>query len=681
MATPKIQSKNVYLQMDHASTVSNDLQILDRIQRILEQNGFTVHRVMGNRGLLEDVGSVYKYILRNNVTNSLIIHVVNGLYVPIIREMVQTDTNDGKGYWYAQMAYKPKGNVGLLAYFYGAPDMFNPGGAYYEVLDTRKAAGRLVRPTQYMAEHGVLWAYEPSDRSGEAIAKAIVDVVNKNMGITPASSENTNTSQVVPNTDNNQNKTLTEQTIKEVYTNAFFEKVVTVKTDENGAYVIPLELPYAGKYKIDTNFAGTKNYLPYSDSTEIVNYAGSIFQPELLEKTVTNKYTDGTSETNTQGSSAGKKHTTTKTTTKTYKDNSVTDTKETTTNSDKIIIVNPSVTNNVVNPSNVKPSSNNSVTTQYKDPYGSVIPFKDGLPDVESMKHKEKQFQMVDLTKMYPINKVDYLEVFERDSKSLQLNNYLDSKYTAFYDDTKTKYFVIERERWNAIEESIYYYRTKEDGKRNYTWVNNYPFPEKIIVDFPNKRTKIVDKDVWIPWKAEKVTYPVCADHQDGWRDCGPTASSVATQALHKQQTEAEMENIIHAIRRTWSGPEHIQSALKSFGFSASLFTGRSNALDWLHENKPLVFHVKDHYNTWIDVLDDNSKVLTANSTMSTEYGPQTGWSSPSSSIMWGASVKVGLAWNITEEEKNHINNFYKSMGGAWERKPNPNETLRQYWN
>ena len=681
MATPKIQSKNIYLQMDHATgNNKKDLQILDRISNILEQNGFTVHRVMGNRGLLEDVGSVFKYIIRNNVTNSLVIHIVNGLYVPTIREMIQTDENDGKGYWYAQRAYKPKGNVGMQAYFFGAPDMFNPGGAYYEVLDTRKSGGRLVRPTQFMAEHGVLWTYEPADYTGEATAHAIVDLVNKNMGITTPDSSNSNTSTIVPNTDNNQDKTLTEQTITEVYTAPYYQQVFTAKTDSLGTYNIPLELPFAGKYAVDVYYAGNKDYQAYTVSSEIINYAGSIFQEELIEKTITSKYTDGTTDTKVEGNKTGYKHTTTKIKTSTYKNGAIDTTKENTVSNDKVIIVNPDIQNTTINPAKVTPNTSNA-NTSYKDPYATVIQIKNGVPDVASMKHNEKLFQMVDLTRMYPINKVDYLEVFERDSKCLQLNNYIDSKYTAFYDDTKSKYFVIERERWNAIEESIYYYRTKEDGKRNYTWVNNYPFPEKIIVDFPNKRTKIVDKDVWIPWKAEKCTYPICADHQDAGRDCGPTAASVATQALHKQQTEAEMENRIHAIRQGGSAPEQIQSALKSAGFTAVLFKGRDNALAWLHENKPLVFHVKDHYNTWVDVLEDNSKVLTANSTLSTDYGPQTGWSSPSSSVMYYYSVKVGLAWNITEEEKNRLNNFYKSMGGTWDKKPNPNETLRQYWN
>lgn len=681
MPTPKIQSKNIYLQMDHASTVTKDLQILDRVQRILEQNGFTVHRPMGNRGLLEDVGTISQYILRNNIRNSLIIHIVNGLYIPTIREMMQVDSNDGKGYWYAQRAYKPMGNVGMQSYFYGAPDMFNQGGKYYEKLSTSKAGGTLVRPRQFMEEHGILWTYEPNDYTGEATGKAIVDLVNKNMGITPASSENTNTSTAVPNTDSNQSKTLSEQTITEIYTHPYYQQVYTVKTDELGAYSIPLELPYAGKYKVDAYFAGSKHYLPYTDSAEIINYSGNIFQSELLQKTVTSKYTDGTTETKVEGDATGKKHTSTRTITKTFKDNSLHDTKENTVNNDKVLIVNPSETNTVVNPSKVAPTQSNDTTTQYKDPFSTIIPTKDGLPDVAVMKHKEKLFQMVDLTKMYTINKVDYLDVFNRDSKSLQLNNYLESKYTAFYDDTKTKYFVIERERWNAIEESIYYYRVKEDGKKNYQWISNYPFPEQIVVDFPNKRTLIKDKNIWIPWKAEKCIYHFVADHQDLGRDCGPTAASVATQVLHHQQTEAEMEAIIHSKASGGSGPEQIRSALKSKGFYAELCYTKSRALDWLHTNKPLVFHVYDHYNTWVDVLEDNSRVLTANSTVSSGYGPLTGWSAPSSSSMYGQSVLVALNWNMTEEEKAHINRFYQSMGGTWPRWPNTNETLRQYIN
>ena len=677
MATPKIQSKNIYLQMDHASTVTKDLQILDRVQTILEKNGFTVHRVMGNKGLLEDVGTISQYILRNNITNSLIIHIVNGLYVPTIYEMVQTDTNDGKGYWYAQRAYKPKGNVGMQSYFFGAPDMFNPGGKYYEKLSPSKAGGTLVRPTQFMADNGVLWTYEPNDYTGEATANAIVDLVNKNMGITPADSSSTNTSTEVPNTDSNQNKTLSEQVISETYTAPYYQQIFTLKTDELGCYNTPLNLPYAGKYKVDVYFAGTKDYQPYTTSSEIINYAGTIFQAELLEKIVTNKYTDGTNETQTTGNKTGKQHTTTTTKTSKYKDGAVSETTEKTTNSDKVKIVDPDVTNTVVNPSKVTPNTNNSNTT-YRDPYASVIPTKDGVPDVNAMKHDGKTFELVDLTKMYTLTKQDYLEVFDRDSKSLQLNNYLESKYTAFHDKNRDKYYVVERERWNAVEESIYYYRAKEDGKKTYSWIANYEFPEEIVIDFPNKRTRIKDKDLWINWKAEKCTYHFCADTQDMRRSCGPTSASVVTQVLHHQQTEAEMEAVIHSYSSGGSAPAAIQSALKRKGFTATLFSTKTKALEWLHENKPLVFHVPDHYTSWVDVLDDNSKVLTANSAGSYN-SPATGWSSPSSSSMFGQGVLVALNWSITEEEKQRINNFYKCMGGTWTGKPNTDETLRQY--
>ena len=692
----KCKSKNVYFQMDRTncdrfvSTCPKDLQIMDTIQKKLEAAGFTVHRVVNDKGNGSNAAAIYSYLLRHNIKNSIVFTLCNGVDPSNIREGAQQDYNDYSGYWYSRQSLKPLGNVLVMGWFFGSCDCVHEGGNCYKSVKGSETSGRMNNPKQYMDNNGILYFCERSDYNGVKSAEAFIKVVNENMGetvpdsstVNPNNTDGTSTADSTSTTDGTSTtgttKTLTEQTITEIMTNPYYQKIFPIKTDKNGAFQIPLNLPYAGKYAINAHFAGSKDYEGDTVSAELENYAGETFQSEILETTTTSKYSDGTTETIVQGNKGSAKHTLTRTTTNTYKDGVISDTKQTITNNDDVTQVTPQITPTDTSQTN---TTDALPTGDMRDPFVTVVPLNDGVPNVSHMQHNGKYFEMVDLTKTYNLTKEMYTEVFTRDSKSLQLNNYLESKYTAFRCTNDNKYHVIERERWNVIEESIYYYRALGDTKK-YT-LDDPGYPNEIIIDFPNKRTKM-GSNGWTNWKAEKSTYHFCADAQDLGYTCGPTSCSVCTQVLHKYHTEREMQKIIKADGNG-SGPESHRSALRSLGFTAVMYgTNLGVAVEWLKSNRPTVFHYYGHYVAFTDISADGNKILIANSSTS-NHAPLTGWHTLTTIrgyTFWNSTVKVGLNWNISNEEATQLNNFYKSMGGTWPRTPNVNETIRRtYFN
>ena len=663
----KCKSKNVYFQMDIASSTSQDLERMDKIQKILENAGFTVYRVVNNKGYGPNGAAIYNYILNHNIHDSIVFFLCNGVDPSNIREGVQQDSNDGSGYWYSRRALKPYGNVLVMGWFYGACDCVHEGGSCYSSVRASETSGRLYNPKQYMDDNGILYFCERTDYSGEKAAEAFIEVVNNNMEETvpdtdTVNPENSDTEDYSSSTDGSSydtTKTLAEQTTTEIITNAYYQKIYALKTDENGVFKIPTDVPYAGKYKVNANFAGNKNYEGYTLSSEIENYAGETFEPVILETTVVNKYTDGTTDSNVTGDKGDAEHTLTRTTTNTYTDGAITETKQTITNNDDVTLVNPTITPTDTSQTNTQDSL---PTGEMKDPFVTVVALNGNLPNVSHMKHNNKTFEMIDLTKTYTLTKAMYTDVFTRDSKSLQLNNYLESKYTAFECTDDNKYHVLSRERWNVIEESIYYYRTSEDRKKSGIYDPGYP--DEIIVDFPNKRTKM-GNDGWTSWKGETATYHFCADAQDTNYTCGPTSCSVCTQVLHKYYHEREMQNKIGATSSNGSGPESHKRVLNSLGFTATMYsTNLDVAIEWLKSNKPTVFHYYWHYVAFVAISTDGQKILIANSSTSS-HAPLTGWKTLSqvkSKNFYGSTVKVGLDWNISNEEAEQINNFYNSM-------------------
>ena len=750
----KCKSKNVYFAMDTTSGYNNDMQIMNNIKNKLEQAGYTVKRM--KRGPNE-LASNYSYCLNNNIHNSIVFNLMNGVDPSNIVEAYQSDKNRGDGFWYSQQALKPLGNVAVLGWFYGSCDAVNEDGEcnVKGIRPSETYHSRFYNPAQKMKENGVLALCEKNDYNGDKVAEAFIKLVNENMGeVTPENNDGKQiTPEITPSTIDT-TKTLSEQVVTEVYTNAYYQKVVTAKTDDKGAFITPLDLQIPGRYVVNINYNGNKYYNGSNTTITIENYKGNVFKHKLLQTTTINKYTDGTSETTTNGDIGNEKHLLTIKKTRTYQNGVLKEEKSEKTTSDGIDIVTPTTITDTTNPSTVIPEGDK------KDPFTTYIPVTSaGLPDVANMKHGNNYFSMVDRSKVYTLTKEQYKEVMDRDSKSIQINNYVESKYTAFLSvETPNTYQVIERERWNVIEESIYYYLVKGDGY-NYT-LDSPNWPEKIIVDFPNRKTTLDGST--INWKAEKCDYWFVADDQDLGYTCGPTACSVCTQVLHKYYSERYMQSLIGAVSGNGSGPTQHQTALQKLGFNAKIYSDIDTAINWLKQNKPCVYHTPNHYICLADVYtgDSNStslncsgiqlskgssgnnvealqkilkdkgyytgeitsifdetlensvkayqrannltvdgwvgsqtcnslngggngtKILVANSvTQDGYYGPLTGWRSRSTlkDKNAGSAVLIELSWTLSEEEKGNLNNFYKSMGGAWSKPANTNESLRMY--
>ena len=758
------KSKNVIFAMDTTTTLSKDHSIMDNIQSKLEAAGFNVTRVHEpSRGSDKGRGpnalaNNYSYAIRKGITNSIIFNLMNGVDPSNIKEAYQSDSNRGDGYWYAQQALKPKGNVAVLGWFYGACDFITVHAndrkhCYYSVRGSESHGGRFYNPKQKMDENGVLYVLDRDDHDGSSIAQKFIDLVNENMGETTSTSNTSNTSDT-SNGTTTEEKTLSEQIITQYYTNAHYQRVVTAKTDEKGAFQNILDLNIPGKYSININYAGAKKYNGTTTTVEIENYKGTQFQHVLLQTDTTSKYTDGTSEVVTNGAIGGETFLKIVTTTHTYENGVLKETKTETTTTNGIDVIKPA-TSDIINPSNTATGGGQG------DPFTSDVALNNGVPSVSGMSHGGKAFAMVDLTKSYTLTKAQYKEVIDRDSKMVQLNNYVESKYTAFQSETEpNKYIVLERERWNAVEEALNYYLVKGDGRKG---LKEYaPWPEKMTIDFSNHKSTFDGTS--IDWKGETCTYWFVADNQDAGRTCGPTACSVVSQILHKYHSEKNFDDSIHANANGGSGPESHRTAFISRGFTAEMYSGISAAVSWLRENKPVVYHTRDHYIALADINDGNTsgvtiscsniklekgssgdnvkaaqtllkqygyysgeptgnyddttvesvksyqrakgltvdgwigpvtcnslngstgtRILVCNSVQSatdtSTYGPPSGWKSYTNlkNRAFGSAVKVGLAWTISEEEKNNLNHFYNSMGGAWSKPANTNESVRMY--
>lgn len=668
------KNRTVYFAMDTTTgNLSKDHAIMDNIQGKLEAVGITVKRVAGNKG--RGPSAMYnnmKYLYEHDIHDAIMLHLMNGVDPSNILEVATVDGNDNRG-----RAVRAMGNDVILAWFYGSCDCVHPGGSCYNQVRASETSKPLSHPLQVMERNNIKAICERKDYNGDKIAEDVIAL----FGETTQSSTTTETATTTET--NNNGKTLKEETIEKIYTKAYYSDIFTVKTDENGTFQLPVKLPYVGEYSINYTFAGNKEYISSTRTNKIENYTGELFKPKLLMTRTTKNYGTGQeAEVTEVGSIAGQKHTTTETTVIKYE----TDGNKTTTttkDSDSEIISPPSITPSTPSTPTTDPSSPSSpsvITVNGKDPYQEKIPLTaDGKPQIQSMVTNNKTYEMVDLTKTYTLTREQYTSVFYRDSKIMQLNDYKMTPYVSFEcAEEPNKIMVLERERWNMVEESYHYYMVKGNGRKGYTVI---PYPEKLVIDFKNKVSYFDGNKT--NWKGEKGNIYYCGDNQNYGRTCGPTASSVTTQVLHNYYSERRFDqDYVHAKANGGSGADTLRKALIYFGFSARLYSKTTDAINWIKNGKPVVCHVYDHYVALCDTASDGT-ILVLNSTTSTlkDYAPYTGWSTEKNirNHYGGEGVLVSLNWNIKNDEKLKLNNYFQSMGGAWKKKENKKETVRYY--
>lgn len=684
------KNKPIYFAMDHTS--GRDRQICDTVVGIFKKAGLNVARTQIGPHLYENM----IYLYNHNIRNAIMIHLVNGADPSTIKE-IGKNGNDNRG-----RIVRSRNNDAVLAFFYDSCDPVNPNGRCTRngIRNSETSSGRFYHPDQWMEQneiHAVCTSSDEHTRSGadytgERTAKEILkffEGVNTEETTTPTSTDTTDTetlpgmssdAQTTITGELSATKTLKTRVIQETYQVAYYEKIINVRTDTNGAFTIPKpnDMKIKGRYKANLYYGGNKDYSPTNADIDILNLEGENYNEALLQRITTDTYSDNTSVTNTTGSVPENTKTKTVTTTYTYKEDGTYDTNTKTVNNYEVVkAAEPTTADNITSTySEETPTSSNVVngttatTGSEKSPFDySIAMLADGRPNFNGMIANGKKFVMCDNNSTYTPTVEQYRAVFQRDSKIMQLKQYYVPKFVAL--ELSDKWVIFPRVKWNVIEQSIYFYLVKHNGA---------DFPN-VSINMSAQSTNCGGENV--AWQSSEGYYHLIGDKQNNDHSCGPTAASMCTQWLHNYQSEIKLQRV-SGIK---AAPSAIATALRRYGFSASVFSSnsRDTAKAWVRERKPVVWHISNHYMAFWDFNRAGDKVLVGNSAGCTgSYGPCTGWrrfSRFTGNKNYGAKVKVGLAWSISEGESNQLSNYFNSMGGRWERPDNEEKVYNVWYN
>ena len=700
------KKRKVYFTMDNTSNKNSTIR--NTVLTKLRNAGINV--VSRSEG--KEIGpNCYSRTFRDleeaGISDIILIGLVNGVDPTNLREVSFTN------YDWQGTRFRKLGNDVIFASFYDSCDFTRPDGTCYKRVKMRNSqtdvptGGYFYNLKQFCEDNKIYTVNQSSnqhqnperaDYTGEWIAQRIIELFDDGSNTTPTPTptptddpdpdnpypNETPTTPTNTNTDST-TKTLSSRTITKTYTTPHYEKVIRAKTDKNGAFKLIPELPYQGEYTATMKFAGDKEHSGTTRTIHIYNYnkKSEIFKEKLIQTKVVNKYTDGTSDSDVNGTTPDNKHIKRVITTETYNNGKLTKTetrtvivdniiKENQTNVDENTNTAPTKVDPTITPTPITPTPTN---VEKGHPFHKVIPPVNGVPQVAAMQIGDKNFVFVDTNRSYNLTYAQFRAVYDRDSQTMQFNNYKMSCYTAFESEDTNTWNVCERQQWNSVVESIHYYKVTN---RFGDW------PQSYVIDFQNKRTKC--GDTWVQWKnsSGKTTIWFCADDQEGQRDCGPTALSVCTQVLMHYHPEVDLPD---------RSPDQLRQMFNQRGFSATNRCRNENdkeiscytkAFSELDAGRPCIWHISDHYIALTIRSKTNGKILVANSTeQSYNYGGKLkcGWQ-PDTNLYGsatGAHTFVKLNWNITEEWKQKINTFFKSMGGAWER-PFADEGIRKGW-
>ncbi|RAP50729.1 MAG: hypothetical protein BZ136_00765 [Methanosphaera sp. rholeuAM74] len=293
-----------------------------------------------------------------------------------------------------------------------------------------------------------------------------------------------------------------------------------------------------------------------------------------------------------------------------------------------------------------------------KDPSKDKIALINNTPNLAYMKN----YVWADEDATYTLTDKQFDEVLRQDSYCLYLNHYL-SRYVAFKTQNESNiYHVLRRQKWNVIEK----------------YVNNY---------YVSKNTKTTPKNITVNLKGKSYTYSEVRDMQDEEFTCGPTASSVCTQALRRYVNEYTLAKDFKTYKYRGTYASKIPSAMNKYNITAKYYYKSSfnDALNQLSQGGcSLVFYGVNHYVSIIDISKDKSKVLVSNSYIRKNGGDggdiPHGWVSVSlmkkrfSSDSF-AGLVFKLKYNLTSTTKNSVNNLYNNFGTKWVRQ-NVNEII-----
>ena len=705
------KNKPIYLAWDNIFTGSQspsaaDTRVFNAFIAKLRNAGLNIVRTkQGPNQLYQNMNYLYK----NCIKNAIIINCMNGVdpanikEVPKFPESAYTNkvfcSNDAlksanvnglkSGEAKAGAITRYNNNDVVLGWFRNAADCCNEGGRGVTrgIIDrTSNLAyqGRFYHPEQYMKQHEIIGLCSSSDegtRAGDPEGLKLADLIIDLFKDGEDSEDDNSLNPDVPSdstTPSDTDKTITKKVIKQIYKIPWYEKILTVKTDTNGAFLIPQpkDMTIKGEYLVNLYFAGDMTHEASTKSIRIQKFSGDVVNDELLESITKEYYSDGTSnETAHTGSVPDDNSIKTKTVTITYTyEGGVlknTDIKtienykviEPATETENISVINPIDTEiNNTNPTNIKGA----------DPFSNdMATLADGKPDVVNMATGGKGYVMYDDNRSYTLTSSQFQEVYYRDSKTLQLNNYNVSNYTAFQSTDTQTYNVISRMEWNPVVQAVHHWLVAHNGA---SW------PSEIKIDFANQRVTINGKNIAFTGKQRE--YHVVTDHQDNttttYGTCGPTSASMTTQWFYNYVSEARIKRESgHGYGGV--GPDGLVKALNKHNFVARKVSGFSNWKNAVTSGKAFVFHEYGHYCCVYNANNEATQVLFSNPGGS--YGGLgSGWFNINTvnNKGIGGHVVPTLNWTISESERQRINHFFKSMGGAWNR-PNNNGRLLPY--
>lgn len=289
------------------------------------------------------------------------------------------------------------------------------------------------------------------------------------------------------------------------------------------------------------------------------------------------------------------------------------------------------------------------------NPFKKTVPRVNGVPDIDMM---PANFVMGDNNGKYKIKKSQYREVLKRDSYSLFLYGKL-SKYTFFKTKSSPKvYHIIKREKWNVVERVIY----KKMVKKNLY--------------------KYWPKSVSVSLKGKAYTYGEVRDVQNKGYTCGPTASSMCSQALRNYYSEKYFQIKMHVT----SGVNIpvVKNVLEHHKFKTYYYYSNSinSAVNQLKKGgAALIAFLPNHYVAVIDASHDGKKILVSNSYGAYNVGGDsrvpTAWVSLKyfKSKFAGIGLVVKLNYKLSSKTKTQMKNIYTSMGPNWIRQ-NTNERI-----
>ena len=146
------KSKPIYFAMDHVNY--NDEEIKNIIVTKLKENGFNVVSAeVGPNKMSQNT----LYFYENNITNSIIFHLFNGVDPSTIREL-GTNGDDNRG-----RIVRDNGNDVVLAWFYDSADPVNEGGSSYSYVHGSETGSNLKNPGQFMKDNDIIGICTSSD--------------------------------------------------------------------------------------------------------------------------------------------------------------------------------------------------------------------------------------------------------------------------------------------------------------------------------------------------------------------------------------------------------------------------------------------------------------------------------------------------------------------------------------